>query len=666
MVAPKSCIRKIRFMRRNYSATILNYNHNKYLKNGQQAAKHNNRGAAQSVAAKKATQKPQPETAQKIPDNLSLGFVQAPDPAPEPATGNAEANARNAINSLNEYDKIFKSSKLKLRQNPATSDPADAYDLIEPPLTKQPDPNRGGQQNENDSAGVNKRYGTDLGTLSATAEAGAQQNRKAGQKPVASRDNNKDRADAERFLAAKELYNNGELDTYQRPNYNTLAEAVQFMDDKNKPVDQLARDNIPAAQQASTEKSPEYLRVEKAYREASTEFEKSLKTDKEKSMFRTVMNDDIFRYLTDGSIGFATQKLAERLIKMDPKLNNAKAIGIAGNFIDGTRNSAMTILRKQTFVKPVDLSFYYNKGPDGISLYEQEVEKGAQLIFKNRQPLSQMTMQQARDKSRFQVDYLITKGAENRRQLNQDALANLLNTAQGKKDYITEVPWQTVLEGVKLLVELSPAGPAIDIVENLMIAVEAHKNGDDKAMYKAIAAAGFSTLEFIPVVRLLSKGGKLAMAAMKGLPVVKKGITAVKKGMPLVKKAQKVLKASGLTGPIVTKMVFNQNSKIAGIFLKDIAKGAVVSKAFGKAILAEYLTATTKVAYKKLLLGRNFTPQMLKDLYGSKPFFLEEVKTKFPQVFEGMSDESIKQAYEAGIDMAFDKLKGEEQERVTN
>jgi len=83
------------------------------------------RGATQSVAAKKATQKPQPETAQKIPDSTGLSSVQAPDPAPEPATGNAEANVRALSEKLNKINQIFNNAKQATQQNPATSNPAD-------------------------------------------------------------------------------------------------------------------------------------------------------------------------------------------------------------------------------------------------------------------------------------------------------------------------------------------------------------------------------------------------------------------------------------------------------------------------------------------------------------------------------------------------------------
>jgi len=97
--------------------------------------------------------------------------------------------------------------------------------------------------------------------------------------------------------------------------------------------------------------------------------------------------------------------------------------------------------------------------------------------------------------------------------------------------------------------------------------------------------------------------------------------------------------------------------RLNGIFVKNIAKGETAPQAIGTAIISEYMTTVTNVLIKKKLFNRKFTPQMLTDLYGDKPFFMAEIKMRFPDVFKGMSDEGVKKAYDAAIGMAFDKLK---------
>jgi len=45
---------------------------------------------------------------------------------------------------------------------------------------------------------------------------------------------------------------------------------------------------------------------------------------------------------------------------------------------------------------------------------------------------------------------------------------------------------------------------------------------------------------------------------------------------------------------------------------------------------------------------------------------MDEIITKFPQVFEGMSDRGIEIFYDAAIDMAYEKLKTERQDPKPN
>jgi len=61
--------------------------------------------------------------------------------------------------------------------------------------------------------------------------------------------------------------------------------------------------------------------------------------------------------------------------------------------------------------------------------------------------------------------------------------------------------------------------------------------------------------------------------------------------------------------------------RLNGIFVKNIAKGETAPQAIGTAIISEYMTTVTNVLIKKKLFNRKFTPQILTDLYGDKPFF---------------------------------------------
>jgi len=584
--------------------------------------------------------------------------------------------------ALDENDPLIMVKKIKRSLDQArisavqTQRIADPFDLLEPPLSKPNLPNRGGLQSAVDSPVVEKMT-NGLGALSAPINAGDQlkinndiatKQKRIFEKTspqlesdpvILEKQSVRDRAAKNAEQDIRDAVLDDETKSYIKNNTKEVASLRLARKIKQKYPSMDRGDAMMRARQiyddqkqlsykppVNQNRSVNYMRVEKAFKAEAVKFESALKTEKEKQQFRAVMNGNALEILIKADkTGFRKYTL-EQLEKFKLRVTGSNSVILADKIYDKFQNGAMATLKKQIFSKPVDFSFYYQNGTDGVSLYDEDVEKVAIELFDVWPKVAGNTMQEARRQSRFIVDGRIKTAAENRRQLNNEALENLLNSAKGK----TGDKWQTALQGLKLLIELSPVGPAIDLVENVMIAVEANKNGDSKAMYIAIAAAGFSALEFIPVVRLLSKGGRLAKIAMKS--------------MTAAKKSQKLFEIAGLTGPAVTSMIFNRNAKIGGEFLKRIAKGASAPQAIGTAIISEYMTTVTKVLIKKKLFNKNFTPELLTELYGSKLFFMAEIKTRFPQIFEGMSDQAIKKAYDAAIGMAFDKLKTRDKKKI--